>query len=204
MSDSYEQILFETRDSWRSWLASNHATSPGVWLVTWKVGAGRPVLTAEEAIEEALCFGWVDSRPRSVDSERTSRLVTPRRPRSSWSRVNKQRVERLTALGLMHRSGLAAVETAKANGAWTALDEVETLVEPPDLAAALASNAEAARHWADFPRSTRRAILEWISSARTDSTRSARVRTTVDEAAVGVRANQWRQPKGSGRAAPQG
>lgn len=195
LNPPYEQVLVESRGQWRRWLAEHHARSHGIWLVTWKKGSGGPVVPAADISEEALCFGWVDSRPSSLDAERSMLLLTPRRPRSSWSRVNKERVERLMAAGLMEPAGLAAVAVAKANGSWSALDAVEDLVEPDDLRRALDAEPVARRHWDAFPRSTRRAILEWIGTARTEATREARVRRTVSDAAVNIRANQWRQPR---------
>ena len=146
-------------------------------------------------MEEALCFGWVDSQPRTVDDQRTSRLLTPRRPGSNWSRANKQRVQRLTEAGLVIPAGLAAVRAAQAGGSWSALDQVEELAEPPDLRAALDAQPLARAHWNDFPRSTKRAILEWIGAAKTDATRARRVEQTAGEAATRRRANQWRQPQ---------
>ncbi len=195
MSDSYPQVQIETRAQWRDWLAANHATSPGIWLVTWKKTAGRPYLAYDDIVEEALAFGWVDSQPRTIDSQRSARLLTPRKRGSNWSRLNKQRIERLTAAGLMTPAGLSAVAAARANGRWTALDATETLAEPADLAAVLDANPAARGHWDAFPRSARRAILEWVGSAKTGATRQARIERTVSDAARGIRANQWRQPK---------
>lgn len=197
MSDSYARVQVETRAQWRDWLARNHATSPGIWLVTWKKSSGRPQPAYDDIVEEALAFGWVDSQPKTIDDQLSARLLTPRKPGSNWSRLNKERVERLTAAGLMQPAGLAAVAAAKANGRWTALDETETLAEPAGLAAALDADPAARREWDAFPRSARRAILEWIGNARTDATRQARIDRTVSDAARGIRANQWRQPKRS-------
>lgn len=197
MSDSYARVQVETRAQWRDWLARNHATSPGIWLLTWKKSSGRPQLAYDDIVEEALAFGWVDSQPKTIDDQLSARLLTPRKPGSNWSKLNKERVERLTAAGLMHPAGLAAVAAAKANGRWTALDETETLAEPADLAAALDADPAARRQWDAFPRSARRAVLEWIGNARTDATRQARIDRTVSDAAQGIRANQWRQPKGA-------
>lgn len=194
MSDDYPRVEIETRAQWRDWLAANHATSPGIWLVTWKKTSGGPYLAYDDIVEEALAFGWVDSQPKTVDAQRSARLLTPRKPASNWSRLNKQRVERLLAAGLMQPAGLAAVAAARANGRWTALDQTETLAEPADLAAALDADPAARPHWDTFPRSARRAILEWIGNARTDATRQARIERTVSDATRGIRANQWRQP----------
>jgi uncharacterized protein YdeI (YjbR/CyaY-like superfamily) len=197
VSDAYPQVVVTSREDWRAWLAANHATSSGIWLVTRKKAPGRVHLSAADITEEALCFGWVDSRPRSIDAEHRAILVTPRRPTSNWSRINKERVARLGAQGLMAQAGLAAVQVGQVNGAWTALDAVEDLREPDDLAAALDAAPAARRNWDAFPRSTRRAILEWIGAAKRTETRSARIATTVAEASVNRRANQWRQPRGA-------
>jgi uncharacterized protein YdeI (YjbR/CyaY-like superfamily) len=191
----YDQVEITARPQWRTWLTRHHASSPGIWLVTWKKGHG-PYVPAGDIVDEALCFGWVDSQPRSVDADRSARLITPRKPGSNWSRVNKARIERLTTEGLMTDAGQAVIEAAQRDGSWTALDAVEELREPPALRAALDRNTAAARHWADFPRSTKRAILEWIGNAKTDATSQRRIQQTVTDAAQGRRANQWRQPKG--------
>ncbi|MCD0485093.1 YdeI/OmpD-associated family protein [Streptacidiphilus sp. ASG 303] len=204
MSEAYARVQVESREEWRAWLSAHHADTPGVWAVTWKAGSGHPRVPYGDLVEEALCFGWVDSVPRRVDDSRTRLLVTPRRPGSRWSRLNRERAERLTAQGLMAEAGLAAVAAARADGSWTALDRVEDLVEPDDLRAALDAAPDARRHWDAFPRSARRAVLEWIGTAKREATRAARVRETVAEAAVGRRANQWRQPKGAARREPPG
>jgi len=198
LTPAYELVLVESRAQWREWLMEFHRTSPGAWVATWKTASAGPSVPTSDISEEALCFGWVDSRPGRLDDERSRSLVTPRKATSSWSRVNKERAARLIDRGLMAPAGLAAVEAAKANGVWNALDAVEALVEPPDLRHALDAEPDARRHWDGFPRSTRRAILEWIASAKRATTRAERVERTVRDAAVNVRANQWRQPKGSG------
>jgi len=185
-----------TRAQWRAWLAAHHREGEGVWVVSWKKATGKPAVTYDDIVEEALCFGWVDSRPRSLDHERGMLWLSPRTARSSWSRLNKERVGRLAAAGLMEPAGLAVVEAARRNGTWAALDAVEELVEPDDLAAALLADPVARQEWDGFPRSATRAILEWIASAKKPETRAARVAETVSEARVGRRANQWRQPKG--------
>lgn len=143
----------ETRAQWRAWLGQHSATSAGVWLVTWSKTSPHPTLTYDDLVEEALCFGWVDSLPRGIDDERTQLRITPRKRGSNWSRLNKERIQRLTAEGLMTSAGLAVVEAAKADGSWSALDDVENLVEPDDLRAKLDDDPEARRQWDGFPRS---------------------------------------------------
>jgi uncharacterized protein YdeI (YjbR/CyaY-like superfamily) len=199
VSDSYPQVLIEDRAAWRGWLAGHHRDSPGIWLVTWKKDSGHPRLGYDDIVAEALCFGWVDSLPRSIGPDQSARLITPRKPASNWSRRNKQRVAELTAAGLMQPAGLDAVAAAQANGSWEALDQVESLAEPADLAAALDADPAARRYWDAFPRSTRRAVLEWIGNARTGATRRARIERTAADAGRNIRANQWRQPKRTGR-----
>ena len=192
--DGVPRVLVTDRAQWRAWLTDNAERSTGVWLVYEKGPARR--LPYDDIVDEALAFGWVDSRPATLDQRLAMLYVAPRKATSNWSRVNKQRVERLRAAGSMTAAGEAAVAVAMTNGAWTALDEVEDLVEPADLRAALDGVPAAAAAWAGFPRSARRAILEWLAAAKRAETRRARLDTIVAEAAVGRRANQWRQPGG--------
>ena len=182
-----------TRDEWRAWLEANHTRPDGVWLVTFKRATGKPRVEYEEAVEEALCFGWVDSKANALDEERSILWFAPRKKGSGWSKPNKERVERLLAAGKMAPAGLAKIEAAKADGSWALLDEVEQLIIPPDLLAALAAAPPAAENFAAFPRSVKRGILEWITQAKRAETRAARVAETARLAAEGKRANQWRQ-----------
>jgi uncharacterized protein YdeI (YjbR/CyaY-like superfamily) len=191
--DDLERVHPADRAEWRAWLAENHATSPGVWLVTWRRASGRTPLGYEDAVEEALCVGWVDSLGRAVDAERTSLLYTPRKRGSGWSRPNKQRVARLEEAGLMRPAGRAVVEAAIADGSWTMLDDVEDLVEPPELRALLDADPAARAHWDAFPRSAKRGLLEWIVQARRPETRARRIAETAEAASRGERANEWRR-----------
>jgi len=144
------------------------------------------------AVEEALCFGWIDSKPRTLDDERSALWFAPRKAKSGWSALNKSRVERLTEQGLMQPAGLAKVEAAQADGTWALLDAVELLSVPPDLVAALSQLAGAADYFDAFPRSVKRSILEWIQMAKQAETRAKRVLETATLAARNERANQWR------------
>lgn len=182
-----------TRTEWRAWLAENHTRNEGVWLITYKKATGMPRIEYDEAVEEALCFGWIDSKPQKLDAERSMLWFAPRKPGSGWSKPNKERVERMIAAGLMTPAGLARVEAARSDGSWSALDGVEALETPPDLAQALAANPEAQRYWDAFPRSVKRGILEWIVNARRPETRTRRITETVSLAAENRRANQWQQ-----------
>jgi uncharacterized protein YdeI (YjbR/CyaY-like superfamily) len=191
--DEQERVEVTSTADLHRWLLEHHADSPGCWLVTYKSGRG-PYVPWTDIVRELLCFGWIDSRARRVDEDRTSLLVGPRRPGGGWSRVNKEHLEVLYAEGRMQPAGIAAVERARADGSWSKLDEVETLREPDDLRRALDGVPAARAAWDSFPRSARRALLEWVSSAKRDTTRAKRVAETVEQAAQGLRANQPRPP----------
>ncbi len=188
------QVYFADRRAWRAWLEQNASSNQGIWLVHDKGPARQPAY--DDLVDEALCFGWVDSLPRALDHDRSMLWLSPRKPTSWWSRVNKQRVERLVAEERMAPSGAAIVQAAKDNGAWTALDDVEDLIESEELRQALDASAHAREAWDGFPRSAKRGILEWIATAKRVTTRADRIARTVSEAEHGRRANQWRQPGG--------
>lgn len=181
-----------TRDEWRAWLEHHHTRTEGVWLISYKKAAGKPTVEYDAAVEEALCFGWVDSKGNKLDDERTMLWMAPRKSGSGWSRPNKERIERLLAAGLIAPAGLAKIEAAKQDGSWSALDAVEALEVPPDLDQALSMYAMARQYWDAFPRSVKRAILEWISNAKRPETRAKRIEETARLAAENKRANQWR------------
>jgi uncharacterized protein YdeI (YjbR/CyaY-like superfamily) len=182
-----------TRAEWRSWLEQNYTRTKGIWLVSYKKASGKPRFAYEEAVEEALCYGWIDSKANKLDAERSMLWFAPRNPGTGWSRPNKERVERLMAAGLIAPAGLAKIEAAKRDGTWSALDAIEDLELPPDLVAALAAIPPAHEHWDAFPRSVKRGILEWIATARRPETRAKRVEETARLASENRRANQWRQ-----------
>ncbi len=170
-----EQVYVADRAAWRQWLAANHATSPGIWLVFDKKSSRPDRLAYGDAVEEALCYGWIDSTVRTLDDARYVQLMAPRKPKSTWSRSNKVRVERLMAQGLMAAPGLACIERARANGAWESLDAVEALVVPSDLTRALRALPAAAKNFAAFSPSARKGYLHWISQAKRPETRADRV-----------------------------
>lgn len=179
------------RAAWRHWLLEHHQTETAVWLIYDK-GPGRTMAWAD-IVQEALCFGWVDSRPGKVSETRSKLYVSRRKPKSAWSKINKAYVEQLAAAGLMMPAGLAAVELAKRNGAWEALTKSDNLELPSELVRQLAANQAAHAHFEAFPASAKRAILEWIYGAKRPETRQKRVDETVRLAAQGERANHYRQ-----------
>jgi uncharacterized protein YdeI (YjbR/CyaY-like superfamily) len=180
-----ERFHPRTRAEWRAWLAEHHATSDGVWLVSWRSGTGRPGMSYEDGVEEALCVGWIDSTKRTLDADRSMIWHSPRRPGSAWSRSNKERVARLTAAGRMRAAGLAAVAAAQASGAWTRFDEVDNLTVPDDLAAALDGPTRA--FWDGLPPSVRRVGLARIALARRPATRATRIAELAERLARGER-----------------
>lgn len=183
----------KTRAEWRAWLAQHHTQTTGVWLVSYKQATGKARFDYDAAVEEALCFGWIDSKANKLDAERSMLWFSPRKPGTGWSRPNKQRVEKLLAAGLMMPAGLAKIEAAQQDGSWTALDAIENLEIPPDLDRALRTNPIADQHFQAFPRSVKRGILEWIATAKRPETRAKRIDETARLAAENIRANQWRQ-----------
>jgi uncharacterized protein YdeI (YjbR/CyaY-like superfamily) len=191
--DTYAQAQPASRAEWRQWLATHHVSAPGVWLVYGKKASGLPSLSYAEAVEEALCFGWIDSHPRKLDADRTQLLFTPRKPRSGWSKVNKERLARLEAAGQLKPAGLAAIARAKQNGAWESLDAAEAGHIPADLAEALAANAAAQANFTAFSPSSRKMILTWILAAKQPATRARRVAETVRLATLNKRANYDRE-----------
>jgi uncharacterized protein YdeI (YjbR/CyaY-like superfamily) len=183
-----------TRAAWRLWLEREHINSTGVWAVTVKkaaLGQDEEFVSAVDLNEECLCFGWIDSRPARIDNRRTALLCTPRKPGSGWSKVNKDRLERLLAGRLVAPAGFAAIERAKRDGSWSRLDDVDRLALPDDLLAALDTLPPARSNFDAFPPSARRGILEWINAARTPTTRARRLAETVHLAQQNLRANQW-------------
>ena len=193
-----EQVYVVSRAAWRSWLATNCARSPGIWLVFDKKAARPDRLAYGDAVEEALCHGWIDSTVRSIDDARYVQLFTPRKPKSSWSRANKVRVARLIEEGLMAAAGLAAIERAKENGSWTSLDAAEALVVPEDLAAALARQTGATANFSAFAPSARKGYLHWISQAVRPETRAERVARVAALAASNQRSRHLEPPPVTG------
>ncbi len=178
---------------WRQWLEDNHPHTAGVWLVSYKKATGKPRFDFDEAVEEALCFGWIDSKANKLDEERSMVWFTPRKPRTGWSKINKERVAKLIEAGRMSAAGLAKVAAAQKDGSWNALDAVDALEIPSDLEKAFSKNKTARGYFEAFPRSVKRAILVWISSAKKPETRAQRIAETVAKAGQNLRANQARQ-----------
>ena len=186
--DGREIVEVTDRGAWRAWLAERHTQREAIWLVRHKKASDGTGPSYEEAVEEALCFGWIDGKVNRLDEHRTLQLFAPRKPRSTWSALNKERVARLERDGLVTPAGVAAIEVAKANGSWNALDAIDRLEEPSDLAAALDAVPAARASWDGFSPSSRKGILWWVVSAKRPETRAKRVDQTVSMAERGLRA----------------
>lgn len=182
----------EDAAAWRSWLSAHFAQATGIWLIIYRKESPTPSVYYPEAVDEALCFGWVDSKPNKRDAESYYQYFSKRNPKSNWSGFNKAKIERLSALGKLAAPGLEMVALAKVSGTWTALDGVERLEVPADLAQAFDAYPKARSFWDDFPPSVRRGILEWIFNAKRAETREKRIATTAQMASRNQRANQFR------------
>ncbi len=183
MDQRLDSVYASDRASWREWLEQNHRTSSGIWLIYYKVKSGKPSVLYAEAVKEALCFGWIDSKVKSIDEERYRQIFTPRKPKSVWSKLNKQYVEELIDQKLMTDAGLTKILAAKQDNSWTILDAIEALVIPADLIAALGNNQTAQQNFEQFGNSSKKNILFWIESAKRPETRLKRVEQTEIAAA---------------------
>jgi uncharacterized protein YdeI (YjbR/CyaY-like superfamily) len=182
-------FLASTTADWRAWLAQNCQSEKEVWLVIYHSDSGTPSVRYHEAIEHALCYGWIDSQARKRDADSSCLRFTPRSPHSTWSRVNRQRAARMIELGLMTEPGQALIELARASGTWQVLPDAESSAIPDDLRELLDRNEAARRNFENFPPSSKRLILEWIVTARKPDTRQRRINQTVTLAEVNIRAH---------------
>ncbi|GAB2847158.1 YdeI family protein [Microbacterium insulae] len=185
--DDGEKVEVADAMAWRAWLEENHRVSTGAWLVRARPKSGLVFVEYEEAIRQALCFGWIDGPVRTFDEMRGGLWFAPRRPSSGWAATNKARLIELEAAGLMTEAGIRAVEVAKANGSWTVLDNAEAGIEPDDLAAALDAAPAARAAWDDFPMSARKLGISLVDMARRPETRAARIAKIVTDASEGRR-----------------
>ena len=183
-TEAFDQVEISSRADLRAWLEANHERETSVWLVTFKKHVEARYVSREDVLDELLCFGWIDGIRRKLDADRTMQLVGPRRAQH-WARSYKERADRLQKEGLMAPAGLAAIEASKASGLWSFMDDVDALIEPPDLQEALTRHAGARTGFDAFPASARRFALRWIKLAKTPKTRARRVEETARRAARG-------------------
>lgn len=173
-SDNY--LYFPTRREWRKWLEKNHAGETEAWVLRYKKDSGKPSVSYDDALDEALCFGWIDGRMKGVDSEKSAVRFSPRKPKSRWSKVNKEKAEKLITEGKMTEAGMATIKEAKKSGAWAkAYVLKETQEIPADLREALSKNKESENNFRKFPPSRRNAYIYWLDDAKTSATRQKRI-----------------------------
>ncbi|MBK8855957.1 MAG: YdeI/OmpD-associated family protein [Saprospiraceae bacterium] len=182
MAEKEIKIFYpENKSAWRNWLETNHQTEQSVWLVFYTKASNKPSVTWSEAVDEALCFGWIDSKKVSIDKERSHQFFSKRKPSGTWSKINKEKVEKLIADGLMTEAGFYSIERAKQNGSWTILDEVEELIIPADLEKEFYENPDAKEFYLSLSKSSKKIILSWLVFAKTTETRQKRIREIIDQ-----------------------
>ena len=191
LKDGIKAFHAKTRKAWRKWLEKNHDSEKRIWLIIYHKKSKTPSVYYEEAVEEALCFGWIDSKPNKRDDESFYLFLARRKSNSNWSMLNRKRAGKMIESGLMTPAGQAMIDLAKKTGTWIALEEVHDLILPDDLQKLFDKNKTAFKNFDAFPPSTKRGILEWIMNARKPETRQQRIEQTVDLADKNIRANQY-------------
>lgn len=192
MEKEPETFYPTNRSEWREWLQNNHDKKKSVWIIYYKKKSKNPTLSYSEAVDEALCFGWIDSTSRPIDEEKYMQYFTRRKVKSVWSKINKEKIERLISDGLMTKAGYDIIETAKQNGSWTILDEAESLTIPEDLDAEFQKNPTAKDYFLGLSRSDKRNILQWVVLAKRPETRQKRILEIVELATRNQKPKQFR------------
>ncbi len=177
---------------WRKWLELNHNNTAGVWVVFYKKKSPNYNLSWSESVDEALCFGWIDSTKRTIDSEKYKQYFSKRKVKSNWSKINKDKVKSLIDQGLMEQAGYKSIEAAKENGSWTILDEVEALLIPPDLTEALQNHKGAKAFFDGLSKSVKKILLHWVVFAKRAETREKRILEIAASASKNLKPKQFR------------
>jgi uncharacterized protein YdeI (YjbR/CyaY-like superfamily) len=187
----------KTRIEWRKWLEENHQSEKSIWLIIYRKGSETPSIYYPEAVDEALCFGWIDSKAKPLDNEKFIQFFSKRKEKSVWSKVNKEKIERLTKEGLMTKTGYETIEIAKRNGSWTILDEAEALIIPEDLDKEFQKRNNAKKYFLSLSRSDKRNILQWLVLAKRKETREKRITEIVELADKNQKPRQYNREKKS-------
>jgi len=186
-----EIVYPATGKEWRQWLEKNHRSKESVWVVFYTKASGKPTLQWSEAVDEALCFGWIDSKKVAIDKERSHQFFSKRKAKSTWSKINKDKVARLTEAGLMSQAGFESIELAKQNGSWNILDTVEELLIPDDLEAAFAARPGSKDFFLGLSKSVKKMMLSWLVLARRPETRQKRIEELAESAAQKIKPKQF-------------
>ena len=186
-----ETFYPKSQKDWREWLEKNHDSKQSIWLVCYKKQANKPTINWSDAVDEALCFGWIDSTRKSIGDNTFIQFFTRRKPNSAWSKINKGKIERLIEGGLMQKAGFESIERAKANGSWTILDEVEELTIPVDLEKALKANPVAEDFFMNLSKSVKKMMLQWVTVAKRPETRENRINEIASLASQKLKPKQF-------------
>ncbi|BDS11536.1 YdeI/OmpD-associated family protein [Aureispira anguillae] len=181
-----------SKKDWRNWLKKNHLIEDSIWLIIHKKGSPTPNLNWSEAVDEALCFGWIDSTKKTIDKEKYKQYFSKRRPKSTWSKVNKDKVKTLIEQDLMHEEGYKSIKIAKENGSWTMLDQVEALVIPEDLKEEFAKHKGSIEYFESLSKSAKKILLYWVISAKRTETRQKRILEIAVNASKNLKPKQFR------------
>ena len=181
----------KSRTEWRKWLEKNHQSKQSVWLVYYKTSTKVASLSWSEAVDEALCFGWIDSTKKTIDDESYMQYFSKRKPDSTWSKINKEKVARLIQNNLMTKAGFDSIDRAKQNGTWFLMDDIENLIIPEDLKIALNKNKKSMEFFQSQSKSIKKAMLYWVVAAKRSETRKRRIEEIDQSAAKGIRPNQF-------------
>lgn len=184
-------ICPESQQDWRTWLKENHEKEQSVWVIYYRKNSEKYSMSWSDAVDEALCFGWIDSTRRSIDDEKFMQLFTKRKPKSGWSKINKEKIVRLIADGKMTKAGLASIETAKQNGSWSLLDTVEEMTVPKDLLKAFQQHKGSEDFFMGLSKSVKKMMLHWIVTAKRPETREKRINEIAELAAEGKKPKQF-------------
>ncbi len=185
--EEIEEHYFKTPEDWRAWLEANHDLSKGVYIIMYKIGHEKKSMRWEEAVQQALCYGWIDSTVKSLGDGKRRQYFCPRKPKSAWSKLNKTYIKELMEKGMMHESGLKKINNAKADGSWTALDDVENGVIPEDLQKEFNSNPKAYSNYNDFSWTHRKSYLYWLNQAKKSETRQNRIREIIKNCEANIK-----------------
>jgi uncharacterized protein YdeI (YjbR/CyaY-like superfamily) len=188
-TNEVETFCPKSQQAWRQWLQENHQSRQSIWLIYYKKKSKMPSLSWSEAVDEALCFGWIDSTAKPIDDDTYMQFFSKRKPNSVWSKVNKEKIKQLMDADLIAQAGLDSIEKAKQNGSWTILDEVEELIIPSDLEKAFESLSGSKDFFLSLTKSVRKAILQWLVLAKLPETRQKRINEIAESA------SQKRKPK---------
>lgn len=191
-SKNIETYYPTSRADWRKWLVKNHETKQSVWLLFYNKKSEKVSISWSDAVNEALCFGWIDSKKQTIDEFSYRQYYSKRKPNSTWSKINKEKIEQLVKNGLMSKSGLKSIEIAKQNGFWTILDEVEQLIVPKDLKEVLTSYNNAFEYFDSQSKSSKKMLLYWVASAKRPKTRQKRIEEISKLASNGQKPKQFR------------